>query len=426
MSTGQPEERKFDVVKFILLVMIGGVVFLLPYMRLIYYDEFLEFLNLTPLQFGAVLASYGTASTIGTFFSGILADRYSHKWLLVISVFVTGLGGLFLLTQPSYYAFLGIYLLWGLSITFTYNSAFNKSIRYTGNASQQGKLFGSINGTRKLLTWLAAFGGAGVFAYFSTESRIEGFTRVIWYYSLLYLVTGILIIFLWKKDKPLADEEKWKIKDSIAVFKHPATWFLGFIIYGVYTMSRCTDLVSPYMTQVLQIPPATSAFLNTIRLYVFPFIGGILIGYLLDRFQNKIRVCQISVAIACILFVVITTIPTQGEVWHMVFFWVLGVSIIAFWGIYGTIFSLMETINIPKKITGSIIGVAISIGYLPDITINYLSNYLADTYGFEQATHYVLITGAVHGIIAIILFYFFNKYLIRLKGAETEPQKKAV
>lgn len=408
------EERPFDLNKFLLLVLIGGAIFMLPYMRLVYYDHFLAYIGITPIQLGAVLAFYGIASTVGTFFSGLLADRYSAKWLLIISLVATGIGGLVIISKPTYAQFMGVYILWGLSITFTYNSAHYKAIRYAGSSDQQGKLFGSVGGCRKLVAGAAAFIAAGLFAYFSAESAETGFLSVLWFYTLSYFAVAIVVVIFWKKDEPIADEDKWKLSDGVSVLKHPATWFLGFIIYGVYAMDRCMDLVSPYMEQILQIDSTTNVWLNTIRTEIFTFIGGILLGIIIDRYKYKILACQLATGLSCVMFIVLIFVPAQGAFWHAVFFGFVGLAVVGMWGAFLTAYSLLDIANIPKKITGSIIGVSISIGFLPDISINYLSNYLAETYGFAQGTHYLFMVGAAHGAFAIVMYSMFRRYLKKM------------
>lgn len=413
------DDRPFDLIKFILLALIGGSIFLLPYMRTIYYEYILDFLQITPIQFGTILVCYGTTSTIGTFFSGILADRYSAKWLLVISLLATGLGGVILLNKPGYYGFLALYILWGVSITFTYNSAHFKAIRYTGNAKQQGRLYGSIGGLRRTLSGLVAFSGSLIFAYIVGADQakgLDGFKGVIIFYTSIYFVIALAVIIFWKRDTPPADEDKWKIKDSIAVFKHPATWYLGFIIYFVYAMARCLDLVAPFMRTVLEIDPSVNVMLNTLRGIIFPFIGGVWVGFILDRSARKIFVCQVTTAVGCLAFLAMAFLPSVGMTWHVVFYALLGVAIGAQSGAFLPIFSLLEISNIPKKITGSIIGVSISIGYLPDITLNFLTNYVAQTYGYDEGTRILFIVAVIHGAIAITLFSLFRRYLARYKS----------
>lgn len=411
------DDRKFDLRKYILLILIGSAIFLLPYARIVYYDELIGYLEITPLQLGSVLALYGTFSTVGTFFSGLLADRYSAKWCLVISLLLTGAGGFILLSKPSYYGFMGLYMLWGLSITLTYNSPHYKAIRYVGSAKSQGKLFGSVGGLRFLVSGLFGLAAAAIYSNTITDdSTIPGFVNVVIFYTAIYFVIAFLIIVLWKKDKPLPLEERFRPGDAIPVLKHPATWFIGFIIYGVYAMGRCLDLMAPYMKDTLQIDPGTTAYVNTVRSYFCAVGSGIILGILLDRSRRKILLCQIFTAVAVVGWLSMAMMPTQGSTWHIIFCAALLIGVTAQMGAYLTAFSLLEGANVPKKITGSIIGVAISIGFLPDIIINYFSNYLANIYGPAQGCVYLLYIGAAHGVFAIFMYQMFKYYLKRINA----------
>ena len=410
------EDRAFDLVKYILIAAIGSVMFLLPYARLYFYDQMLDFLGITPIQLGTVLVFYGTTSTIGTFFSGIPADKYSAKWLMVISLMATGLGGAFMLTQPGYYGFLGIYILWGLSITLTYNAAFFKAIRYAGNPKQQGKLFGSANGLGFMGGGLLSMVGAGIFASFSEAGTHNGFVSVITFFTIIHFVLALCVILFWKKDKPLADEEKWQLKDALVAIKHPVTWYIGFTIYFVYAMRRCLDITTPYMGQVLGIDENATVFLGTLRELAFPLIGGLLAGYFIDKSEHKIRICQISIALSGLAFVGMYFVPTQGAMWHTVFYVALGVALVLQSGAYLTAYSLLDVAGVAKKITGCVIGVSVSIYYLPDITINYLTNYMLETYGYEYGSQYVFLIAAGHAVVAVILYSFFNRYIKRTQA----------
>lgn len=412
------EERPFDLVKYILLAAIGSIMFLLPYARLYFYDQMLAYLNITPIQFGTVLVFYGITSTIGTFFSGIPADKYSAKWLMIISVFATALGGVLLLTQPGYYMFLAIYILWGLSITFTFNAAYMKAIRYTGNPKSQGKLFGSANGLGFMGGGLLSMLGVAVFSYFSESGTHNGFVAVIQFFVIVHLVVGVCVILFWKKDKPLADEEKWQLKDSIVALKHPVTWYIGFTIYFVYAMRRCLDVTTPYMSQVLGIDESAAAFLGTLREMAFPLIGGLLAGVLIDKSAHKIRICQVFIALSGLAFIGMYFVPIYGNFWHTVFFVALGVALTLQSGAYLTAYSLLDVAGVSKKITGCVIGVSISIYYLPDITINYLTNYMMGTFGYERGSQYVFLIAAAHAVVAIFLYGLFNRYIRRVQAEQ--------
>ena len=260
---------------------------------------------------------------------------------------------------------------------------------------------------------------ATIYSSYASESTELGFKGVVWFYIATYVVVTLGLMIFWKKDKPVPNEERFNPKDALSVITHPATWYIGFIIYGLYAMSRCLDLIAPYMREVMGIDAGLSAYLNTFRYYFATFIGGIVIGIVLDRTRHKIPVCQVASAIGAALFAVMAFLPTQGTFWHVIFVVVMCVAVFGVFGAYFTAFSLLEGARVPKKITGSIIGVAISIGFLPDIIINYLSNYLADTYGMADGCQYLLIVGAAHGFFAIIIYSLFKRYLKKLEARAT-------
>ena len=414
----QMEERQFNLVKYILLAAIGSIMFLLPYARLYFYDQMLDYVGITPIQLGTVLLFYGITSTIGTFLGGIPADKYSAKWLMVISIFATALGGVLMLASPGYYMFMAIYILWGLSITFTFNAAFFKAIRYAGSPKSQGKLFGSANGLGFMGGGLLSMLGVAVFSWFSEEGTNNGFVAVIEFFILVHLVVGICVILFWKKDQPLPDEEKWRLSDSLIALKHPVTWYIGFTIYFVYAMRRCLDVTTPYMAQVMGIDDSSAAFLGTLRELAFPLLGGMLAGLLIDKSPHKIRICQIFIGLSGLAFVGMYFVPIYGTFWHTVFFIALGAALTLQSGPYLTAYSLLEVAKVPQKITGCIIGVSVSIYYLPDISINYLTNYMLEVYGYEHGSQYIFLIAAAHAVMAIILYSLFNRYINRLQAKQ--------
>lgn len=248
-------------------------------------------------------------------------------------------------------------------------------------------------------------------AWFVGETQQQGFFYVICLYTGGYFAVALAAIFLWGKDEAIPDNERWCLRDSIDVLKHPATWYLGIILFFVYSLGRTMDLMSVYTTDVMGIDPGTDAVLNTIRVLIFCAIGGVIVGWLVDRSKDKIKTCQYSMIIAAIFYTSLRFIPVGDTFWNVVFFSALAIAVIFGFGVFLCTFSLLDLTNIPMKITGRIIGVSISIGYLPDIVINYLTNYLADTYGFVTANHYLFLISGANALISVFLLGLFRHYV---------------
>ena len=74
----------------IIVVAFGGaIIYGLPYFRYDYYDAYLEVYNLTDSQagvFGSILGVFGMISYL---FGGIVADRFSTRTILTVSLIGT-------------------------------------------------------------------------------------------------------------------------------------------------------------------------------------------------------------------------------------------------------------------------------------------------------------------------------------------------
>ena len=84
------------------LCLSGGIIFLLPFLREVYYIPMQEAFGYDNTQMGVQMSVFGFFSLITYFPGGWLADRFSSRKLISSSLLATGLGGLYFATFPSY------------------------------------------------------------------------------------------------------------------------------------------------------------------------------------------------------------------------------------------------------------------------------------------------------------------------------------
>ena len=125
-----------------LLCFAGAMVYTFPFLRYSYYHTMREALGVSHTQMGLMQAVNGVAATLGYIPGGWLADRYSPRKLLAISLIATGLSGFYFSTFPSYVGGLILYGFWGVSTLILFWAPFIKATRSLGSASEQGTLFG--------------------------------------------------------------------------------------------------------------------------------------------------------------------------------------------------------------------------------------------------------------------------------------------
>ena len=76
------DKSKRNIVLIILSV-IAGIAYLAPLIRFTFYDQMVAALGITDIQLGTLAGVYGTLSVIGYVPSGILAEKFNTKKLLI-------------------------------------------------------------------------------------------------------------------------------------------------------------------------------------------------------------------------------------------------------------------------------------------------------------------------------------------------------
>ena len=128
----------------------GGMIFLAPFLREVYYIPMQEAMNLSNTQMGMLMGVFGTVSMLTYFPGGWVADRVSSRKLITLGMLATGASGLYFATFPGYQANLLLHAFCGFSITFVFVGAMIKATRGWAPSDEQGRAFGILETGRAL------------------------------------------------------------------------------------------------------------------------------------------------------------------------------------------------------------------------------------------------------------------------------------
>jgi sugar phosphate permease len=126
----------------------GTVIYLLPFLRELYYEPLQQALRITNTQSGMLTAVFGLTSLATYPLGGWIADRVAPRSLISLSLISTGLLGFIFSTFPSYLVALGIHALWGVTVTGMMWGALIKATREWAPPEQQGQAFGLLEAGR--------------------------------------------------------------------------------------------------------------------------------------------------------------------------------------------------------------------------------------------------------------------------------------
>ena len=241
------------------LILAGEAIFLLPFIfPRIFRPTILEVFEITNMQLGIAFSVYGIVAILAYLFGGPLADRYPARNLMTAALAGTGLGGIALLTIPSFGLLCVIYGYWGLTTILLFWSPMLRSTRIWGGEQQQGLAFGLLDGGRGFVAASVASLSVAVLAWAMGGAdeltvKREGLTRVIWILAAITLVTSAVIWFVIPPRHSRKIAKRGPVLSMTAirsVGQHRSLWLNAVIVLCAYVAYKATDDFSLYANVV--------------------------------------------------------------------------------------------------------------------------------------------------------------------------------
>ncbi|WP_040977896.1 MFS transporter [Oceanobacillus jeddahense] len=409
--------------QFSLIVLAGGAIFPLLYLRTNYQETILQVYGLSLSELNTILSALGIAYVIGYFPSGWIADRFSAKKLLTISLLGVGAAGIWFAQVPSYPFIITIFVIWGIFTVLTFWSAHLKIVKLISKKEEEGRFFGILDGGKGVVEAVLASIAISIFsAVLGTSTAIENqeaaLVTVVYMYSIIVIIVAILImIFVKDEDKvsqqQTASDENGQNNtaskkvglDSVKkVLTNKSVLLLGVIIFTAYIVAWTIYYVGGFLQTNVGVSASAVGTITVIMLWMRP-IGGILGGYLGDKF-GKSYILIISLFIGTVVLIFMALLPSGIP---YIYFNILVILIgLAAYSIRGLYWSLLGDCDIKENELGLSIGLVSFIGYLPDILLPILVSWMMTSFGEAAGYNVYFIFSAIAGVIAIVVTFIFN------------------
>ena len=395
------------------LILAGEAIFALPFhVARFFRPTVLETFSISATELGAAQGVYGIVAMLAYFPGGPLADRFSARKLLAISLWLTTSGGLYMATFPSYSGSLLLWGFFGFSTIIFFWAALIKATRDWGGHQKQGRAYGLLDSGRGLLAAALASIGVMLFSFSfpdgysgaSIELKREALRMIIYGYTLVTALVGIFVWFVIADSQPstkTTHSQAVKIKGSVwdqigSVVKIPAVWLQAIIIICAYVGYKGFDTYTLFAVQAYGLDEVEAARVVAIASWMRP-LAALGAGLLADRFNVSLMTAlSFVVLLGSDLFFAIST-PIQGGLWLLLGNTVIGAA--AFFGLRGLYFALFEEAKMPVALTGTAVGLVSLIGYTPDIFVSYVAGILIDsTPGLVGYQHFFWFLSAFAGI----------------------------
>jgi sugar phosphate permease len=403
----------------VLICLAGSIVYWGPFFADIFYDPMQEAFGFSNMQIGVLTSVFGTTSMIAYFPGGWVADRFSSRKLISVSLFICAVFGFVFWTIPSFEVCLVIFAVWGLVIALMLWSSMIKAIRHWGSESEQGRAFGFLEGGRNISDSAST---ALLLALFAFAGADYGAVRdVILAQTVAVLLTGVLVWFYLEDDEKLEQgsndsQSTFKLAQVKDVLKLPMVWLIAVIIMAAYYGYWGSYYFAAYATKVLEMSDVLGGAVGGSKYWMAPF-AAIAAGFIADKVGIAKAVVW-SFVLMTAGFLLFGFVP-GGPALVPIMLVNVGLVSIAVFALRGIYFALMEQGSIPIAVTGTAVGFVSVIGYTPDIFAPLFAGYLLDTYpGAQGFQYYYLIIGGFSTIGLIASYHVYRTIAAAAATAE--------
>lgn len=402
------------------ICMSASAIYFLPFISETFYVPMQNAFQFSNTQMGMLMSVFGTTSMLTYFPGGWLADKFSPRRLMTVSLVITGAAGFYIATLPSYFICLIIYGFWGSCISLIFWSAMIKTTREWAPADEQGRAFGILECGRG--TGDAIFGGIIMAIFIWLGSGDFAYTQVVNFLSALCFTLAFLVWFALEKrnasDQENNDQENNKVSlhDIVEVLQIPEVWLIAIVILASYTCYWGGFYFAKFSTDAFAMGISLGVVIGTLKTWINP-IAPLLAGFLGDRFGISHSVFWL-LSLLVISFFILGIMPYDPNFISVMLF-TMAVTAFGLYAIRGIYFALLEEGGIPLRVTGTAAGIVSVIGFLPDIYMPYVGGVIFDAYPGALGYRYLFFIVSATCVIGAIAAYFILKRTEKRKLAKT-------
>lgn len=418
--------KRFTFRTFMIFLVLSATVALayqIPYLRYTFYDQFAAAYQLTNVQVGFTASAVSFTSTLCYPIGGILADRFSLRTLILITLAAFTLVTVAFAMTTNFILIMIIHVLFGFFGIATLWSAYLNGIRNLADEENQSKVFGFSEATRGVIQTIVGFAFLGVLAIAATPA--DGFKYGILFSAAVCAVFFVLGFIFLPKENPTASSstETTGVRYTfVDVAKNKGVWITILVLTSAYlAWTIGNSYMTTYTVQVLEISPSTASMLGIVRSYIIVLLAGFVGGFVLDKFTYKGKGFIALFIIVVALTVALTassSVVGLSIVLTLVIAFVANIMKSTYW-------SIMDQAGIPLNMTALATGFISFIIFIPDFLIGPIFGKWLD----DAAAAGNIATGFNRIFIFLIvasIIGIFSSYLLLRRTKQLEKDKKAI
>lgn len=398
----------------------GGAIFIIPYIKFVFYDLQLQVTGMTNAQSALLMTVFAVASLVVDVPGGLICDKInSKKGLLFALLTTTALTILYAYVNTS---FVMAFVIWALLAFITmgiYWPIFSKVNNIIGNKTGTAGRSGSTFGLYYAFNGIAAALLQALALWVSTRfsDPVVAFRAAIWVAAGSTLLAAVLVFFFFDQElaSPTAEqlaeaaakknESHLSLKDVSAVLKNSSIWLTMAICMIAYCMYTMMSYFTPFLTAVGGASPESSGIFAIIRTYVF-LILALVAGLIADKlFKGTTKWITVVFVVTAAIIGGLFIMPQGMNPTFLGIYTLIPAALVQM--SYPLKYSVIGEIGCPQHLMATATGLCAFAGALPDLILGPIIGSLIDSRG-NQAYYILfgilialLLLGALCGILII-------------------------
>ncbi len=402
------------------LIISGEAIYTLPYfLRRDYGNTLAAALGITQTQLGSLSAAFGVFALICYFPGGWMADRFSPRALLTVSLLSTAGLGFLLATYPPYGIVTVLFAGMGITSILLFWAALIKATRAWGSEEAQGSAFGVLDGGRALCGAILGSLALAVFGQFAIPEH--GLQGVIVMYSTVVVIATALVWFF-VPDVRGPTYARPTLADLNAVIRVPGVWWMALAVFCAYTGYWGTFNLSGYAAAGFGMAEAEAAEVSVFGTWFGP-ISAVAAGLTADRIGAS-RTMIVGLSVLGVSMAILALTPPESKA--VASLWLAAaMSSAAAWGLRGVYYAMLSDAAVPIHRTGAAVGLVSVVGYTPDILVPFAIGRMLDRFEPTLAYRSLFAALAVASVVGGMASWQLVKASRPIDGARKPDSSEA-
>ena len=411
LFTGQDGKPLFSSRKvflnFLVLVLCSQFAFSVLAMKGALLPQMLELWQISKTQFGILMSIYGIVHNIFYLCLAWAQDRFSPQILIPANMILGGITTFFLGTTTDFVTLCFLFVMLSLWCEGAFWPAVLSAVRRSTSDSNQGKIFGLLEGGRGGIELLQNALTVGL--YTALGYSLFGLELAFMINAVIMVILGVVAWFMLPKETLLksgADTKKAnkEVLAGMAVtLRLPEVWLAGIVGFCIYTAYTSMPFFLTYLQDVHALP------LIAISIFGIASTSGGRIGialpagFLADKyFGGASGGMRFGLAVVAMLCVVMAILPSSERFAWPAMFIMTGLAFLFFF-MRALYFAPFGEMGLPPRFSGSVIAVAAFIIYLPTSFAYLLWGYVLDRFPGPQGYNYLFGTLGIVATLGVLV-----------------------